>query len=156
MASIHVDVVSAGEEIYSGEASFVVADIPGLIEGAAEGAGLGHEFLAHVERCAMLVHLVEPIPPDGSDPLENYRVVRQELELHGRGLADKPEIVAVSKAELTGSEEVRSRLEQALGKEVLAVSSVTGQGLSHLVGAIVKRLGEATFPCPEGRAQRSD
>jgi GTP-binding protein len=136
-----------------GERVFVLADLPGLIEGAHSGVGLGHEFLRHVERTRVLVHLVEPMPPDGSDSLENYRVVRQELELHGRGLADKPEIIAVSKAELTGSEEVREHLGQELGREVLAVSSVTGQGLSQLVGAIVKRLGEATSPPLEGRAQ---
>jgi GTPase len=124
-----------------GERVFVLADLPGLIEGAHSGVGLGHEFLRHIERTRVLVHLIEPAPPDGSDPLHNYRVVRQELELHGRGLADKPEIVAVSKAELTDSEEVRRRIERELGKEVLAVSSVTGQGLPGLVSAIVQRLG---------------
>jgi GTP-binding protein len=125
-----------------GERAFVLADLPGLIEGAHSGTGLGHEFLRHVERTRVLVHLVEPLPPDGSDPLENYRVIRRELELHGRGLADKPEVIAVSKAELTGSEEVRSRLERELGREALAVSSVTGQGLSQLVGAVAQLLQE--------------
>jgi GTPase len=133
----NLGVVTAG-----GERVFVLADLPGLIEGAHSGVGLGHEFLRHVERTRVLVHLVEPLPSDGTDPLHNYRVVRQELELHGRGLADKPEVVAVSKAELTDSEEVRQRLELELGKDVLAISSVTGQGLSRLVGAIVQRLGE--------------
>ena len=90
-----------------GERGFVLADLPGLIEGAHSGVGLGHEFLRHVERTRVLVHLVEPLPADGSDPLTNYRTIRRELELYGRGLADKPEIVAVSKAELTGSDEVR-------------------------------------------------
>jgi GTP-binding protein len=125
-----------------GERVFVLADLPGLIEGAHQGTGLGHEFLRHVERTRVLVHLVEPLPPDGSDPLQNYRAIRRELELHGRGLADKPEVVAVSKAELTGSEEVRSRLERELGREVLAISSVTGQGLSRLVGAVARLLQE--------------
>jgi GTP-binding protein len=125
-----------------GERVFVLADLPGLIEGAHQGTGLGHEFLRHVERTRVLVHLVEPLPPDGSDPLKNYRAIRRELELHGRGLADKPEVVAVSKAELTGSEEVRSRLERELGREVLAISSVTGQGLSRLVGAVARLLHE--------------
>jgi GTP-binding protein len=124
----------------AGERVLVLADLPGLIEGAHSGVGLGHEFLRHVERTRVLVHLVEPLPPDASDPLQNYRVVRQELALHGRGLMDKPEIVAVSKAELTGSEEVRQRLERELGQEVLAVSSVTGQGLAQLVSAIAQRL----------------
>jgi GTP-binding protein len=122
------------------ERVFVLADLPGLIEGAHSGIGLGHEFLRHVERTRVLVHLVEPLPPDGSDPLRNYRTVRQELELHDRALADKPEIVAVSKAELTGGDEVRERLEQALGREVLAVSAVTGQGLARLVSAIADKL----------------
>jgi GTP-binding protein len=125
-----------------GERVFVLADLPGLIEGAHSGVGLGHEFLRHVERTRVLVHLVEPLPPDGSDPLQNYRVVRRELELHGRALADKPEVVAVSKGELTGSEEVRARLEQELGRPVLVVSAVTGQGLARLVGAVAQLLTE--------------
>jgi len=119
---------------------FVLADLPGLIEGAHNGIGLGHEFLRHVERTRVLVHLVEPLPPDGSDPLENYRIIRRELELHSKGLADKPEIIAVSKAELTGSEAVRDRLERELGREVLAISSVTGKGLSQLVSAVATQL----------------
>jgi GTP-binding protein len=123
-----------------GERAFVLADLPGLIEGAHSGVGLGHEFLRHLERTRVLIHLVEPFPPDGSDPLQNYRTIRRELELHSRALAEKPEIVAVSKAELTGSEEVRQRLERELEREVLAVSAVTGQGLARLVGAVVERL----------------
>jgi GTP-binding protein len=123
-----------------GERAFVLADLPGLIEGAHAGIGLGHEFLRHVERTRVVVHLVEPLPPDGSDPLHNYQVIRRELELHGHGLAAKPEIVAISKAELTGSEDVRRRLEESLGKEVLAISAVTGQGLSKLVGAVAESL----------------
>src|SRR5262249_40293755 len=85
------------------ERTFILADLPGLIEGAYHGVGLGHEFLRHVERTRVLIHLVEPLPPDGSDPVRNYHLIRDELQQHGRGLADKPEVVAVSKAELTGS-----------------------------------------------------
>ena len=125
-----------------GERVFVLADLPGLIEGAHNGIGLGHEFLRHVDRTGVLVHLVEPLPPDGADPLHNYRIVRRELELHSRTLAAKPEIVAVSKSELTGSEEVRVRLERELNRPVLAVSAVTGQGLSHLVEAVVAALSQ--------------
>jgi GTP-binding protein len=131
----NLGIVSFGDEH-----SFVLADLPGLIEGAHSGVGLGHEFLRHVERTRVLIHLVEPLPPDGSDPLENYRTVRQELELHSRELAAKPEIVAVSKAELPGSAEVRERLERELGREVLTVSAVTGQGLARLVGAVAEQL----------------
>ena len=102
--------------------SFVMADIPGLIEGAHAGAGLGHEFLRHVERTRVLVHLVEPLPMDGSDPVENYRAIRGELEQYGHDLAERPEIVAVSKAELPGAEEVRQRLADETGREVLLFS----------------------------------
>jgi GTP-binding protein len=123
-----------------GERAFVLADLPGLIEGAHSGVGLGHEFLRHVERTRVLVHLVEPLPPDSSDPLRNYQLVRRELELHGRALVDKPEILAVSKGELTGSEAVRERLERELGRPVLLISAVTGQGLSRLVGAVAEAL----------------
>jgi GTP-binding protein len=129
-----------GQVTIGGERAFILADLPGLIEGAHDGVGLGHEFLRHVERTRVLVHLVEPTPPDGSDPLNNYRVIRRELELHGRELASKPEVVAVSKAELTGSEEVRARLERELGRPVLAISAVTGRGLSDLVRAVVEEL----------------
>jgi GTP-binding protein len=123
-----------------GERAFVLADLPGLIEGAHSGVGLGHEFLRHVERTRVLVHLVEPLPPDGADPLQNYRTIRRELELYSPALAAKPEVVAVSKAELTGSEEVRDRLERELRRPVLAVSAVTGRGLSQLVGAVAEEL----------------
>jgi GTP-binding protein len=124
------------------ERAFVLADLPGLIEGAHSGVGLGHEFLRHVERTRVLVHLVEPLPPDGADPLQNYRTIRRELELYSPALAAKPEIVAVSKAELTGSDEVRERLERELHRPVLAVSAVTGRGLSQLVGAVVEQLAQ--------------
>jgi GTP-binding protein len=123
-----------------GERAFVMADLPGLIEGAHSGIGLGHEFLRHVERTRVLVHLVEPFPADGSDPRENYRVIRRELELHGPDLAAKPEVVALSKSELTGSDEVRRRLEEAVGRPVLAISAVTGAGLADLVRAVVEVL----------------
>jgi GTP-binding protein len=133
----NLGIVSVG-----GERALVLADLPGLIEGAHGGTGLGHEFLRHVERTRVLVHLVEPLPPDGSDPVNNYRVIRRELELHGRSLIDKPEVVAVSKGELTGSEDVRRRLEEELGRPVLLVSAVTGQGLARLVGAVAELLAE--------------
>jgi GTP-binding protein len=129
-----------GKVSVGGERTFILADLPGLIEGAHSGIGLGHEFLRHVERTRVLVHLVEPLPADGSDPVQNYRTVRRELELHGRALLDKPEIVAVSKCELTGSDEIRCRLEEELGKAVLAISAVTGQGLNRLVGQVADSL----------------
>ncbi len=134
----NLGIVSVG-----GERAFVLADLPGLIEGAHHGVGLGHEFLRHVERTRVLVHLVEPLPPDDSDPLQNYRTIRRELELYRPGLAAKPEVVAVSKAELTGADAVRERMARELGREVLAISAVTGEGLARLVRAVVERLAEA-------------
>src|SRR5207302_4912158 len=125
-----------------GENAFVLADLPGLIEGAHAGVGLGHEFLRHVERTRVLVHLVEPFPTDDADPVEKYRNIRRELELYSPALLDKPEIVALSKSELTGSEEIRARLETEIGHDVFAISAVTGQGLAHLVGAVAERLRE--------------
>ena len=113
--------------------SLVMADIPGLIEGAHAGAGLGHEFLRHVERTRVLIHLVEPEPMDGTDPIENYRAIRSELEQYGHGLAERPEIVAVSKAELPGAAEVQQKLAAESGRDVLLFSSVTGQGLDKLL-----------------------
>jgi GTP-binding protein len=125
----------------------IVADIPGLIEGAAAGAGLGHEFLAHVERCSMLVHLVE-IAPGESDPAANYETVRAELAAHGAGLERLPELVVLSKRDLLPAEEVEAAVQEwsdrlgggALG--VTAVSSATGDGLEELRQRILSELPE--------------
>lgn len=124
-----------------GDRSLVMADIPGLIEGAHAGAGLGHEFLRHIQRAGILVHLVEPEPLDGSDPLDNYRVIRDELAQYDAHLAERPEVVAVSKADLPAGAAVRDRLATALDREILLISAVTGQGLNLLVGKIAALLG---------------
>jgi GTP-binding protein len=120
--------------------SFVMADIPGLIEGAHAGVGLGHEFLRHIERAGILVHLVEPAPADGTDPSTNYRVIRNELEQYDPALVGRPEIVVVSKSELPGAAELREKLAAEIEQEVLAISAVTGQGLDHLVRRIARTL----------------
>jgi GTP-binding protein len=123
----------------------VLADIPGLIEGAAEGAGLGHEFLAHVERCAVLVHLVDLAPLDG-DPESNYETVRRELAAHGAGLERLPELVVLSKRDLVEAETAEAAArdwERRLGGEalgVLAVSSATGEGLDDLRRRVLAEL----------------
>ncbi|MEX0585996.1 MAG: GTPase ObgE [Pirellulales bacterium] len=122
--------------------SFVMADLPGLIEGAHAGIGLGHEFLRHVERAGLLVHLVEPSPADASDPVTNYHLIRRELEQYDARLGERPEIVVVSKAELPDSDEVRTRLAEDLQTDVLAISAVTGAGLNQLVGRIAQKLSE--------------
>ncbi|MCS7021152.1 MAG: GTPase ObgE [Gemmataceae bacterium] len=125
-----------------GDSSFVLADLPGLIEGAAQGAGLGHEFLRHVERTRLLIHLVEPFPADGSDPWHNYQIIRRELREYAPALEQKPQIVCVSKGELPGAEAVQQRLEQLLGEEVLLISAVTGLGLAQLMGRAARRIAE--------------
>jgi GTP-binding protein len=125
-----------------GDRQFVMADIPGLIEGAHAGAGLGHEFLRHIERAGILVHLVEPMPVDGSDPLQNYDTIRAELVQHDARLGERPEIVVVSKAELPGAADVQAALVARTGKEVMLISAVTGQGLNELVRTIAATLVE--------------
>lgn len=122
--------------------SFVLADIPGLIEGAHSGAGLGHEFLRHIERAGILVHLVEPLPLDGSDPLTNYRTIRDELRQFNAELVARPEIVAVTKSELPDTDTVRQQLAAETGHDVLAISAVTGQGLNQLLRAISAALDQ--------------
>src|SRR4051812_2279588 len=135
----------------------VLADIPGLIEGAAEGAGLGHEFLAHIERCSMLVHLVDLAPIEG-DPVSNYETVRGELAAHGAGLERLPELVALSKRDLLPSDEVEDALaawEERLGDRVLgvlAISSATGASLDELRRQILVELPEAAPASQEAAA----
>lgn len=112
---------------------FVIADIPGLIEGASEGAGLGTRFLGHIERCAVLIHLVDGTQGDVADA---YRQVREELKAYGGGLADKPEIVALNKADaLTRDDRLDqiTELGTAAGKAPMLVSGVSGEGVTELL-----------------------
>ena len=131
----------------------VVADIPGLIEGAAEGAGLGHEFLAHVERCAMLVHVVDVAPIEG-DPFRDYETVRRELAAHEAGLERLPELVVLSKRDLLPPEQVEESVREWQGRfgegalGVLAVSSATGEGLDELRQRILGQLPDLAPPAP--------
>lgn len=119
---------------------FVVADIPGLIEGAHAGIGLGHEFLKHVERTRLLVHLVEPTPMDQTDPIQNYRQIREEMRLYDTTLMERPEIIVVTKCELPDAAMVAELLEEELGRPVMQISSATGTNLEQLVQMIVDEL----------------
>ncbi|HVQ58331.1 MAG TPA: GTPase ObgE [Solirubrobacterales bacterium] len=136
----------------------VVADIPGLIEGAAEGAGLGHEFLAHVERCSMLVHLVDVAPMEG-DPVADYETVRAELSAHGAGLELLPQLVLLSKRDLLVAEKVEAAVAEWEGRlgdaalGVLAVSSATGEGLDELRQRILAELPDDPRPLAPGAAE---
>lgn len=120
---------------------FVLADLPGLIEGAHDGAGLGTEFLRHIERTRLLVHLVDVQPPDG-DPVADYHAIRTELAEYSALLAEKPELLVASKMDLTGSEESLRRFEDAVGQKVIPISAVTGRGLEPLCEAIWRKLEE--------------
>jgi GTP-binding protein len=128
----HLGVVDVGEK------RFVLADIPGLIEGAADGAGLGTRFLGHIERCAALVHLIDATL---ESPTKAYRTVRHELEAYGAGLEDKPEIVALNKIDALDEATInrkRSALSRAIGKEVWLVSGVSGAGVKALSSEIAR------------------
>ncbi|MCL6698379.1 GTPase ObgE [Sphingomonas sp. NSE70-1] len=119
---------------------FVVADIPGLIEGAAEGAGIGDRFLGHIERCQVLLHLVDA---NDKDVATSYRIVRDELEAYGEGLVDKPVIVALNKIDTLDEEltaALTAELQEESGKPVLALSAAGGTGVEAVLDALLERL----------------
>jgi GTP-binding protein len=123
---------------------FVLADIPGLIEGAHEGAGLGDRFLGHVERCRVLLHLVDGT---GEHAGEAYKTVRAELDAYGNGLADKAEIVALNKADALTPEQLKqqtARLKRAAKKTPLVISGATGQGVTDALRALVKVIDQSS------------
>jgi GTP-binding protein len=126
-----------------GHDRFVVADIPGLIEGAHEGAGLGDRFLGHVERCRVLLHLVDGT---AEDPVGDYRTTRAELAAYGAGLADKPEVIAISKADAIAAADrdpIAGRLTEAAGGRPLLVSSASGEGVAEVLRALRREIGRA-------------
>ena len=137
----------------SDDRQLVLADVPGLIEGAAEGAGLGDEFLAHVERCRALVHVVDVAPPEGApEPQEAHETVRRELAAYGAGLNRLPELVVLSKSDLVPDAQVEERVGALRGRlgasvlGVLPVSSATGSGLDLLRTAILDAVPEEPIP----------
>ena len=134
--------------VFFADETFTVADMPGLIEGASEGHGLGHQFLKHIERTTALVHIVEVLPMDQSDPLTNYRTVEKELREYSPEIAEKPRIVALNKTDLISADEL-SRLKQLFETEcnqVFTISAVTGDGLGPLQYAMVEALRNAPKP----------
>jgi GTP-binding protein len=132
--------------IETDDRQLVVADIPGLIEGAGSGAGLGHEFLAHVERTRLLVHVLDAAPLDGSDPAENHATVEAELAGHGGGLDRLPRVLCLSKADLVDEPRIQAAAtewRERLGDEALGVvvtSAATGRGLDELAAAIARHI----------------
>ena len=125
-----------------GGMDFVIADIPGLIEGAHEGAGIGDRFLGHVERTAVLLHLVDAT---SEDPAEAYEIVRGEIEAYGAGLEDKPEVLVLSKADAVDPDELKKKLralKKAAGATPLIVSSATGKGVQEVLAALAREIVE--------------
>ncbi len=135
----------------------VIADIPGLIEGAADGAGLGHDFLRHVERTRVIVHVLDVMPPDGSRPADNYRAIRRELMDYSPQLAEKREIIALNKLDLLGSEtewpeaikSLRAELQLGPDHETVGISGGIGAGTDELLDKVWHMLHDAEEE-PEG------
>src|SRR5476651_623156 len=128
------------------DAEFVLADLPGLIEGAHEGAGLGDRFLGHVERCRVLLHLIDGTCEHAG---KAYKTVRDELEAYGHGLTDKPEIVALSKSDALTPEQIKeqtARLKRAAKKTPLVLSALSGEGVPEALRALLKVINETRSP----------
>ena len=138
--SPNLGVVQAGEE------SFVMADIPGLIEGASQGAGLGLEFLRHIERTRMLVHVIDISGSEGRDPIDDYKKINQELATYSEKLAQIPQIVVAGKADLLTDRSEIEKFEKAIGKKVYVVSSVTHEGLDELLAVMKQKVEELPPP----------
>ena len=123
--------------------SFVMADIPGIIEGAAEGAGLGHDFLRHIERCRLLIHVVDASGSEGRDPIEDYKAINEELRQYSLPLADRPQLVAANKTDLAPDGENLARFREyiaSLGLPLYEISAATGEGLRALTLAAAAEL----------------
>lgn len=154
--SPHLGIADLG----GGDRRLLIADIPGLIEGASQGAGLGHDFLRHVERTKLLVHVLDVCPFDGSDPVANYRAIRRELAGYSTTLAEKPELVVLNKIDLVPADEraetvemLTSELDLAEGHRPLVASGATGQGMPELLEACwrgLERDHRPSWPDPAG------
>ncbi len=126
--------------------SFVIADIPGLIEGASDGAGLGHYFLRHIERVRLIVHIVDISGSEGRDPYDDYVKIRKELATYSEKLAQTPEIVVASKADLLTDDKAVGEFAAKIGKKVYTVSAVTHQGLDELLKVMKNKVDELPPP----------
>ncbi|WP_047155118.1 GTPase ObgE [Aneurinibacillus tyrosinisolvens] len=137
----NLGVVDVGEE-----RSFVMADLPGLIEGAHEGAGLGHQFLRHVERTRVIVHVVDMAGSEGRDPYEDYVQINEELKLYNKRLEDRPQLIAANKMDIPEAEENLKEFREKVGDvPVFPISAVTKQGIRELMYAVADKLDEIPF-----------
>ena len=150
----HLGVVDLGDF-----RTFVIADIPGLIEGAHEGHGLGDRFLRHIERTKLLLHLVDMSSVSGRDPVTDYEVINRELEAYDPQLASRPQIVVATKIDAVDEpdrvERLRTRATQD-GREFFAISSVTGAGVRELITAVGRKVEQLRGPLPPRQAAQTD
>ena len=132
--------------VRAGEYSYVVADVPGLIEGASEGRGLGHQFLRHIERTALIMHVVDMTGGfEDRDPVEDYHIINRELEQYGAELSERPQIVIANKCDAPGTADKIADLKRAAlddGHMFFAVSAVTGAGLNTLMLAVGEQVAK--------------
>jgi GTP-binding protein len=154
-------VPNLGVAQWRGERSFVVADIPGLIEGAHEGAGLGHQFLRHVERCRVLVHLVEGANPGpGRDPAADFAAINRELKAHSKKLAGKPQVLAITKVDIPEARAAGEKWKQAMARRKVPVkvhllSSATREGLEELLDDVAAAIWTDVAPHGGGRPKKA-
>ncbi|GHT23895.1 GTPase Obg [Planctomycetales bacterium] len=136
----HLGLVAVDANDKHSERSFLMADIPGLIEGASQGIGLGHDFLRHIQRAGILVHLIEPLPTDGTVPWENYNTVRKELTEFDTRLGERKEIIVITKADLSEAESVRNEFAEKLNRDIFIISAAARKGLKELRETIYREI----------------
>lgn len=151
IASYHFTTLSPNLGVVKSEGeSFVLADLPGLIEGASKGSGLGDKFLRHAYRCKILLHMVDVASEEGRNPVEDYKIIRKELEEYSSSLAKKKEIIVASKSDLPSFEEnLKVFKKQLPGKEIIAISSYSGDGINELIKTVANTLKECEEVLPE-------
>ncbi len=142
------------------DTSFVVADMPGLIKGAHEGRGLGDQFLRHIERTSVLVHVVDMVPGEGEDPVENYKTLEKELELYSQSVYAKPRVIVANKMDMPGARESLERFVSEASEKVWSISALRGDGLKELIDHIYTRIEdvkeEAEKSCCQGWDESPD
>jgi len=132
---------------------FVMADLPGLIEGAHKGAGLGIDFLKHIERTRIIVHILDIMPLDGSEPVDNYKIIRKELLSYSKELGKKKEVIVINKIDLDPDGEILKKIKKKFRKKIFTISAVTGKGIKELSEALYKLVQqekERSHPPPPG------
>ncbi len=126
--------------VKSGERAFVIADIPGLIEGSCAGRGLGDKFLRHLERTRVLIHLLDMAGSEGRDPLEDYKIINKELKSYSREIYNRPRVIAANKMDLEGASSNLARFKKLIKGKVYPISALRQEGLEELIEAIAKKL----------------